>query len=68
MRSFIRIGQVLMGNMPWTHIQIHTEGKINSLANPLGARLIRGNCMAILHWIIHTHKEFYDYTLALVFS
>ena len=53
MQSFIRIGQVLMGDMPWTHThahthahthtrtdaRTHTEDKINSLANPFKARL-----------------------------
>ena len=41
-RSFIRIRQVLMGDIPRTHTQTHThtEGKINILANTFGARLI----------------------------
>ena len=52
--NLIRIGQVLIGDMPWTHTpQTHTEGKINSLANPFGTRLTKvflKNIMSKWEW------------------
>ena len=39
MRSFIRISQILMGDMPWTHTNTHTPKVKSSLSNPFGARL-----------------------------
>ena len=60
MLSFIGIRQILMGDLAadtHTYTQTHTEGKINSLANPFGAFIIISSIVIYISMTPKTQRQ-----------